>query len=206
MNLRTGIVLSVVVWDLLACRGLSPPSVPTVAPTSSLNPALRHFEDQWVAFDYPEGLDVFESLDPTFKWCLQDEVHVGGEQVVGLGDARARANGVYLRSIQITHQGLSAGQDVQHGMQELYQSFDAQYNTAGPLLALPQAIVVDGAPAFQKSYRVFWGEPAYDFRDVWIPHGDALYVVSVLARWSNLEALARFNADADVVLRSLVIK
>lgn len=206
MNAHAGSVLVVMLFVVLACSGLTLQAVPTAAPTSSVNPTLRHFEDQWVAFNYPEGLDVYEGLDPAFKWCLQDEVDVGGEQVVGLGDAQDRVNDVYLRSIRITHRGLSASEDVQQVMQELYRSFDAQYDTAAPLLALPQTIVLDGAAAFQKSYRVFWGEPAYDFRDVWIPHGDALYIVSVLVRWSDPESLATFNASADVVLRSLVIK
>jgi hypothetical protein len=194
------------VFVTLACSSLTVPAFPTAAPTSRVNPAIRHFEDQWVAFDYPGGLDVYEGPDPAFKWCLQDEVHVGGEQVVGLGDGQARANDVYLHSIRITHQGLVAGEDVQQSMQELYQSFDARYDTAGPLLAVPQTTIVDGARAHQMTYRIFWGEPAYDFRDVWIPHGDALYIVSILVRWSDPEALAHFNASADVVLRSLVIK
>ena len=206
MNLHTGIVLSVIVFDLLACSSLTLPSVPTAAPTSRFNAALRHFEDQWVAFDYPQGLVVYEGPDPAFKWCLQDEVHVGGEQVVGLGDAQARADDVYLRSIRITHQGVTAGEDVPRMMQELYRSFDATYDMANPVLPLPQSIIVDGGAAHQQSYRIYWGEPAFDFRDVWIPHGDALYIVSILIRWSNPEAMARFNASADVVLRSLVIK
>ena len=206
MNRRTGIVLSLIVFDLLACRSLALPSLPTAAPTSGFNPGLRHFEDQWVAFDYPEGLDVYESLDPDFKWSLQDEVDVGGEQIVGLGDPSARANGVYLRSIRITHRGLPSGEDVKQTMQDLYRAFETDYGATGPVLAFPQAVVVNGERAYQQSYRIFWGEPAYDFRDVWVPHGDALYIVAILVRWSNPEALAEFNALADIVLRSLVIK
>ena len=206
MNLRGGSILPVLVVCGFACSTLSVPGSPATAPTSRIDPSLLHFEDQWVAFDHPRSLDVYEGPDPAFKWCLQDEVHVGGEQVVGLGDGQARANDVYLHSIRITHQGLSAGEDVRQSMQELYQSFDARYDTAGPLLTLPQTIIVDGAHAYQMTYRIFWGEPAYDFRDVWIPHGDALYVVSVRVRWSNLDDLAAFNAAADVILRSLVIK
>ena len=121
MNLLRTVLIVLVAPMVLACEALSLPAFPTAAPTSSVDPKLLHFEDQWVAFDYPEGLDVYEGLDPAFKWCLQDAVHVGGEQVVGLGDAHDRANSVYLRSIRITHRGLSAGEDVQQSMQELYQ-------------------------------------------------------------------------------------
>jgi hypothetical protein len=206
MNLLRTVLIVLVAPLVLACEALSLPAFPTAAPTSSADPKLLHFEDRWVAFDYPEGLDAYEGPDPAFKWCLQDEVHVGGEQVVGLGDGQARANDVYLHSIRITHQGLSASEDVQQSMQELYQSFDASYDTADALLALPQTIIVDGARSYQMTYRIFWGEPAYDFRDVWIPHGDALYIVSIMVRWSNTEALAQFNSVADVILRSLIIK
>jgi len=197
-------ILAVLTTFALACEALALPAFPTAAPTSSADPTLQHFEDQWVAFDYPQGLDVYEGLDPSFKWSL--DVDVGGEQVVGLGDSQARANGVYLRSIRITHRGLPADQEIQKTMQETYESFEALYDTNEPLLAPPQTTIVDGVRAYQKSYRIFWGEPAYDFRDVWVPHNDALYIVAILVRWSNPDALAEFNAVADGLLRSLVIK
>jgi hypothetical protein len=206
MKMRGSSVLSFLLASAFACSTLSVPGSPTAAPTSRADPRLLHFEDQWVAFDYPEGLDVYEGLDPAFKWSLDAEVDVGGEQVVGLGDAQARASGVYLRSIRITHRGRPAGGDVQQAMQDLYQAFESTYGATGPVLASPQIVIVDGARAYQTSYRIFWGEPAYDFRDVWIPHGDALYIVSSIVRWSNPDALAEFTGVVDVILRSLVIK
>ncbi len=119
---------------------------------------------------------------------------------------RTPANGVYLRSIRITHRGLAAGEDIQQSMRDMYQMFEDKYFIREPLLAPAPFIIVDGVRAYQKSYRIFWGEPAYDLRDVWVPEHDALYIVSILIKWSNSEALAEFNATAEGVLRSLVIK
>ena len=204
MKMRRAVLIVLVAPVILACEALSLPALPTAAPTSRADPTSLHFEDQWVAFDYSQGLEVYEGLDPSFKWSL--DVDVGGEQVVGLGDSQARANGVYLCSIRITHRGLPADQDVQKMMKETYDSFETLYDTYEPLMALPQTILVDNLPAYQKSYRIFWGEPAYDLRDVWVPHNEALYIVAILVRWSNPDALAEFNAVADRILRSLVIK
>ena len=209
MTIRNGLLLAVFFALALACRALTLPVLPTAAPTSRADPNLLHFEDQWVAFDFPKGFDVYEGADPAFtypgfKWT--PVLVLPGEQVAAIGDPDFRANNEYLHSILVTHRGLTAGEDVEQSMQDFYQMSVDQYHAVEGLLALPQTITVDSVRAYQETYRIFWGEPAYDLRDVWVPEDDALYIVSIFARWSNLDDLAEFNAVADGVLRSLVIK
>ena len=198
---RSAFFLALLLAINLACSSLSLPSLPTPAPTSMLDPNLRHFEDQWVAFDYPAGLDVYEGMDPDFIWT--PNIDHAGEQVAALGDPQAMRNGVYLRSIRILHRGLPAGADVRQTMLDTYGAFKDRYHTRSPQLQMSPNILVGGVRAYQETYSVFWGEPAYDLRDVWLSHGDTLYLILVVNRWT---ARPEFYAVSDIVLRSLDIK
>ena len=57
----------------------------TYSPTST--PALLHFDNEVVAFDYMEGMDLFTGADAAVR-CVPD-FQLGGELVVGFGDDHA---------------------------------------------------------------------------------------------------------------------
>ena len=91
-------------------------------------------------------------------------------------------------------------------MQEAYLRADP-YDLWGPgVMDTVVPVTVAGLPAFQTTYRVYIGEPAYDLRDVWIPKDDELFIVSIWTQYTNPEAIAAFQADADLLLNSLRIK
>ena len=62
----------------LACNTL-------IGPTSTpAPPAILHFENDFVAFDYPEGMRVFNTTDPTFD--PYPENIMGGQLIAALAD------------------------------------------------------------------------------------------------------------------------
>jgi hypothetical protein len=200
--------LVVLIASALACGTLPP--VPggerTRTASATAVPAILHFENQWVAFDYPNSFKAHAAGDATFKWF--PDIDLGGELVVGLGEPTRFSHDVYWRSIRIMRLALPPGADIARTMADAYEQravehpyvlVDSPSRANGP-------IIVDEREALQKSYRIFVGEPAYDLRDVWIPHKDALYLVAILVKWSNLDALAEFNAVADGIFRTLIIK
>lgn len=167
-------------------------------------PALLHFENELVAFDYLEGMDLFTSADASFR-CVPDFL-LGGDLVAGLGSLKDADSGFYLRSIRIFRQPMPSGSDLETVMQEAYQRVDPNNWRKTGLLDATGPVTVAGLAAYQSTYRLFIGEPAYELRDVWIPAQDALFIVSIWTMYTNPEAFAAFQAKADLLLNSLVIK
>jgi hypothetical protein len=192
-----------------ACRslGLSTETpTPQILPTPTLASALDRFENEWVAFDYPSGLTVFEAgfADPIWY----PTVDFGADLVAGLGDERFFGFDNYFRSIRILRRTLPAGTDFMPVMQQVYAQpgVDHPQVLVEGVLDLNGEIILDGRAAVQRSYRIYSGEPAYDFRDIWIPADDYLYIVCISTEWTNPEDFAAFEAMADDLLAGLQLK
>jgi hypothetical protein len=167
------------------------------------SPRLARFENQWVAFDYPEGLQIYAAGDETFLTYL--DIDLGGELVVGLGDPRLAYFGRYWRSIRILRRALPAGMALAQLMADAYAQLVIE--PAGPPMGgEPGAdgpITVNGRGAVQKVYRA---QAIYEVRDIWIHVNADVFVVSIAYEWTTYQDVTDFNALADGILRSLVIK
>jgi len=198
------IILVPITIIALACQTLTLPSKPTAAPTSSADSRLLHFDNEWVAFDYPRELKVHSAGDKTFRWY--PELDLGGELLAGLGDPQVFAYEMYFRSIRIMRLKVPAGYDLQKMMSETYDRigqrnpiYEGALKTSGP-------VTVSGMAAYQKTYRVFSGEPAYDLRDIWVPHNGMLDIIAIATAWHDPDTFAKYESLSDGIVMSLVIK
>jgi hypothetical protein len=166
-------------------------------------PARLHIDNEVVAFDYMEGMDLFEGGDAVLQ-CIPD-FQLGGELVVGLGSLTLGFDR-YFRSIRIFRQPMLPDSNLETIMQEAYLRADP-YDLWGPgVMDTTSPVTVAGLVAFQTKYRIYIGEPAYELRDVWIPKGDELFIVAIWTQYTNSEAFAAFQANADLLLNSLQLK
>jgi hypothetical protein len=170
-------------------------------PTST--PSRLHFENEVVAFDTMAGMDLFEGGDATLQ-CIPD-FQLGGELVVGLGGLTLGFDR-YFRSIRIFLQPMPSASNVEAIMQEAYLRADPYGLWGAGVMDTMRPVTVAGLPAFQTTYRIYIGEPAYELRDVWIPKDDQLFIVAIWTQYTNPEAFAAFQADADLLLNSLQFK
>jgi len=209
MNIHRAVAVSVLIASALACqtftKPLTPPT-PTVAQTPILNSGLSHFENDWIAFDHPAGLTVYDAGFTAVIWY--PHIDFGGELVAGLGDERFFGFGNYYRSIRIVRRVLPPASDLARIMADVYAQSGVKYPwpLVNGALDLNGPITIDGRDAIQKSYRIYSGEPAYELRDIWIPIKDEVYIVCIITEWTNPEDLAAFEALADDLLDSLDIK
>jgi hypothetical protein len=200
------IMLTALVGQVVA--GVLPLASPTpgapgpIAQASS--PGLSHFENKWIALDYPSHLVAHEERDSDFKW--HPPVHFGGQLVVGLADPAFQLNERYTRLIRISRLHPRPHQSLQSVMKENYASIDPRWRVAESPLEAPESLVVSGVAARQQTYRIHWDSVDYDLRDVWIPTDDNLFLISISTRWTEAREVASFQAHADAVLSSLVIK
>jgi hypothetical protein len=180
------------------------PAKPTAAPTLYFSLHQLHFENEVVAFEYPEGLQVHQAGDA--NWRVHPDVDLGGELLVGLGDPRQSHSERYYRSISIARR-LAPVQhtDLARLMTEVYAQLVIEPADA-PIGGVPGAdgpITVNGHSAIQKVYRI----PAlYERRDIWIPVDQGLFIVTVAYEWTTYQDVIDFNVVADGILRSLILK
>lgn len=212
MHIQSLFFLVVLVTPALACQGLTPPTLvpattitsPTAASTSNANPKLVHFENEWVAFDYPGEFKLHQAGDAAFHWY--PDLDLGGELVAGLGDPTEFAYEQYFRSLRIMRRAMPAGSDLQKIMADTYDPGRQRLPLQEGMLKATGPVTVSGLPAYQKTYRVYSGEPAYDLRDIWVQHDGTLYTIAIATGWHNPDSFAAFQALADRWLQSLKIK
>ncbi len=187
----------------LACNALDIPSTPTPAPTAITSVKFLHFENEIVAFDYPEWMKLHPAGVPEVGWY--PNIQLGGQPVVGLGDPNFFGHETYFRSIRIARRLLPTGSDPKGVAEETYAR-PQKLGLHQGVLDATGAVTIAGRPAYQKTYRVYSGEPAYELRDIWVQNQDQLLIISVWTEFTNREDLAAFQATADRLLTSLEIK
>jgi hypothetical protein len=165
---------------------------------------LRHYEDEVFAFDYAKGLDIYAGGDPGF--ASAPGIQLGEKLLVALGDDRFFKFEAFYRSIRIFSQPMLPGSNLEAIMLAAYDQMELNYPHSPGVLDASGPLTVDGLPAYQWTYRVFSGEPAYDMRDVWIVKESEVFVISIWSKYTDHDDFMAFQAGADALLNSLHFK
>jgi len=190
--------------DDLSLNSEEPTPSFTASPTPYPPALLKHFENDLVSFDYPQELVNFQPGDP-LSVCFPD-FQLGGELVVGMGDPKFLRRDQYYRSIRIYRLSMPAGSNFESIFIESYLPIEEKYIPDPGVLKLPDRIDIAGWTAIQKTYRITSGEPTYELRDIWIPKGDQVFILSIWTEYTNPEDFSLFQSGADAFLNSLVLK
>jgi hypothetical protein len=203
-SLADKILDSLVIKENLPPLVETPTSEPTLTPTPFPVSMLHHFENDVVAFDYLEGLNVYEAGDATFQ-CYPD-FQLGGELVVGLGDPKFTKQDHQYRSIRIFRQPMLPSSNLESVMYEAYLLAEVKFPHEKGGVNATGLVTVAGLSAYQWTYQVHSGEAAYELRDVWIPKNGELFIITIWIEYTNPEDFAVFQAGADLLLYSLHLK
>jgi hypothetical protein len=181
-----------------------PTPVPTASPTPYPATLLKHFENSFVSFDYPQELVIFQSGD-TPSACFPD-FQLGSELVVGLGAPKFLDRGQYYRSIRVFRLAMPPGSNLESIFMEAYRPIEKKYLPEPGVLNLSVRITIDGLTALQKTYRITSGEPSYELRDIWIQKDNQIFILSIWSVYTNPDDFSLFQSGADAFLNSLVIR
>lgn len=181
-----------------------PTPEPTPSPTPFPDSMLLHFENEVVTFDYLKGMKIYFNGDAAFV-CYPD-IQLGGELVVGLGDPKFISFDTYFRSIRIFRLPMPPRSNLEAMMLEAYRQAETKFPQKTGVLDASGPVTIDGLSAYQKTYRVYSGEPAYELRDVWVEKDHELFILSIWTEYTNPEDFAAFQSFADRFLESLELK
>jgi hypothetical protein len=196
-------LLVILVILTLACNTLMGPT-PTPAP-----PAILHFENDFVAFDYPEGMKVFNAADPAFI-PHPSNVQLGGQLVAGLADPKEiDKRGYFRRTVSIFRHSNPSASNLEQFMETAYipvhsikvAHIEWVVDASGP-------VTLGGLPAFQQTYRYLSSSetPPYEMRDIWVEKDGMIFRASIWNINTYPEVFAAFQSTADKLINSLVIK
>lgn len=194
----------------LKFKDMQPPYVQTTTPIPTLTPTpipsdmLLHFENQYVAFDYPKDMVSFTNNDPAFVYY--PDFKFGGEVIAGLGDPRFFKFNTYFRSIRITRLTIPQGSNLEVIFQEVYDRANKKLSLQTGVLDANGLLKINGWDGLQKTYRVYSGEPAYELRDIWFQKEKEILIISIWTEYTNAEDFSLFQGNSDAFLNSLVIK
>jgi hypothetical protein len=199
------IILTLACSTLTPTRTSEPPSArPEPGEGNIDQPASPHYEDQWLSIDYPMGWNRHLAGDPNFEW--HPPVGLEGELIVALGNPASRHEKTYSQFVRIIRRTVCTCTSLAKVMEESYAALNTVYPMAESPYKGTNEVKVSGIASPQKIYRFFWGEPAFDLRDIWVRQGENVFIISTSTRWSNSDDLAAWQSTVDEILGSVVIK
>lgn len=148
----------------------------------------RSFSHAEFRFDYPPSWQTMSELWGTYE--LKDDYYgLGAQQLAALTSVRKRGeSGVWFTVAKKPLMATSLSEMVETMYAQLVpEATELQQST----------IELAGQPAIAFRYRRPWGEPWWEFYDVWVENNEFAYLLSFHA--SSLEG---YQADIDLILKT----
>jgi len=198
MNARKWVAASIFLITGLACRYLIPnwEEPPTIVSLPFESPLL--FEDENFSFTIPAKWQTMEQLWDQPQEVGRDYYALGVGEIIMFTSARVQVDGTYSAYFAVASSPLAGGVDMET---RFHQTYD-------PLLpdlrdASQQKFDNGALSGFEITYQRAWGEPWWQFHDIWVEKDAVIYVLSFHATPGDFE---RHQADFDLILDSFNFK
>jgi len=148
----------------------------------------RSFSHVEFRFEYPSNWQTMAELWGTYE-LQKDYYGLGAEELIALTSVQKKGEaGVWFSVAKKPLMGIA--------LSELGESLYAQ---AVPVVAQLQqsTITLAGQPAIAFRYRRPWGEPWWEFYDLWVEKNGVAYLLSFHAY-----SLEGYQAEIDLILKS----
>ncbi len=181
-----------------------PTPAPTASPTSYPAALLIHYEDNQLAFDYPQGMTLLPT-GQSASACFPG-IPFGGERLVGLGEPRFLDGDIYYRSIQITRLPMPPGSNLEAVLLAVYEQAEDKHPQEPSSVLSTGPVPVAGTTGLQWAYRVTAGEPTYELRDIWVELEGQITIISIWTEYTNPDDFWAFQSGAQALVDSLIFK
>ena len=198
MGARKMIFASLLLFTSLACRFLfsnweEPPTI-----ISSPFESPRPFENEKFSFTIPAGWQTMEELWGQSQESQKDYYALGVEEIIMITNARVEADGTYSSFFAIASSPLAGGTDLDARFHQTYDPLIPD------LREVSQQKFESGAlSGLEITYQRPWGEPWWQFHDLWLEKDAVIYVLSFHASPNDFE---QHQDDFDLILNSFKFK
>lgn len=194
MDARKLIVASLLLLTSLACRFLFPnwEEPPTI--TSSPFESPRPFENEKFSFTIPAGWQTMEELWERPQEIGRDYYGLGVGEIIMITNARVQADGTYSSYFAVASSPLAGGTDLETRFHQIYDPLIPE------LREVSQQKFDNGTlSGLEITYQRPWGEPWWQFRDIWMEKDAVIYVLSFHGSPNDFET---YKDDFELILQS----
>jgi len=198
MNARKLIVPSFLLFAGLACRFLIPnwEEPPTLISSPFESP--RPFENEEFSFTMPAGWQTMEELWQKPQNPGRDYYALGIGEVIMITNARLQVDGPYSAYFAVASSPLAGGTDLETRFHQTYDPLIPE------LREVSQGEWEAGSlSGLEMTYQRPWGEPWWQFHDLWVEKDAMIYVLSFHATPGDFE---QHQVDFDLILDSFSFK
>lgn len=198
MNARKLVIASLLLITSLACRYLIPnwDKPPTVISPPFESPLL--FENEKFSFVIPANWQTMEELWGQSQQTDRDYYALGVAEIIMITSAREQADGPYSAYFAVASSPLAGGTDLETRFHQTYDPLIPE------LREVSQQKFNSGAlSGFEITYQRPWGEPWWQFRDIWVEKDAVIYVLSFHGSPNDFET---YKDDFELILQSFNFK
>jgi hypothetical protein len=198
MEARKLIVASLVLVASLACRYLIPnwEEPPTIISSPFESP--RPFDDEKFSFTIPAGWLTMEELWQQPQQTGRDYYALGVEEIIMITSAKVKADGPYSAYFAVASSPLAGGIDLETRFHQTYDPLIPELREVSQ-----QKFDNDTLSGLEITYQRPWGEPWWQFRDIWVEKNAVIYVLSFHGSPNDFE---KYKNDFDLILQSFKLK
>ncbi len=178
---------------------LKPTSTPTPLATIITNSELLFYENEWVSFEFPKWMKLYDTIDPSF---VTYPIDLGGDLLVGLADPNYISGDAVSRSIALFYYPSLGGSDLERAIELAYGDLTFQKG----ILQGDGAFSLAGLPAIQKTYHIDSDESSYEMRDIWYKEDTQVYRLSIWTPFTNQDNFTAFQTLSDALIKSMKVK
>ncbi len=198
MGARKLIVASLLLLTSLACRFLFPnwEEPPTIIspPFESPHP----FENEKFSFTLPAGWQTMEELWQQPQDPEKDYYALGVEEMIMITSARLPVDGSYSAYFAVASSPLAGGTDLDTRFHQTYDPLIPELREVSQ-----QKFDNDTLSGLEIAYQRPWGEPWWQFNDIWMEKDGVIYVLSFHATPNDFK---QHQDDFDLILNSFKFK
>ncbi len=155
----------------------------------------HHFDNPAFSFDYPKIWQTMEELWG-FEYLEDNYYGLGMQEIIMVTSASKKGGtGAYFA---VASKALTEGETLESLFHSTYDPIKDDFREVSE-----KTTTVNGVPAFEISYQRPWGEPWWQFRDVWLEKEGAVFLLSFHCPPGSVE---KYQEDLDYILNSFSLK
>ena len=194
MDARKLVIAGLLLVTSLACRFLFPN---WEEPPTIISPPLessRPFENEKFSFTIPAGWQTMEELWEQPQEVGRDYYGLGVGEIIMITNARVQVDGTYSSYFAVASSPLAGGTDLETRFHQTYDPLIPE------LSEVSQQKFDNGTlSGLEITYQRPWGEPWWQFQDVWVEKDGVIYVLSFHGSPNDFEI---YKDDFELILQS----
>ena len=164
----------------------------------TLAPKAKTFEHSAFSFTIPAGWQTMEELWGYPQEAGKDYYALGLEELIMITSAKVKADGLYSAYFAVASSPLAGGTDLNTRFQQTYDPLIPD------LREVSQTTFDNGAlSGLEITYQRPWGEPWWQFRDIWLEKDGMIYILSFHGSPTDFE---EYQDDLNLILQSFEFK